>query len=74
MPKRNYKGLIPEIYQKNFETIGMFFWVEGQKHIVPTITIKEAIEKYLRFIDMELDIECAITTYGRIKKEFLKNG
>jgi hypothetical protein len=73
MPKRT-SGLIPEIYRKNFETIGMFFWVEGQKHIVPTITTKEAIEKYFNFINIDWDMEVAVTTYLRIKKEYLKNG
>ncbi len=73
MPKR-INGLIPEIYKKNFETIGMYFWVEGQRKMIPTLTIKEAIEKYLLYIDMEWDIEVACTTYNKFKNQFLRNG
>lgn len=73
MPKRS-NGLIPEIYKKNFETISMFFWVEAQKHIVPTITVTEAIEKYFHYIGSDWDSETARRTYERMKKEFLKNG
>lgn len=73
MPKR-INGLIPEIYRKNFETLGLFFWVEAQKHIVPTITVRESIYKYFSYIKEEWDIEVANTTYDRMKKEYLKNG
>lgn len=73
MPKR-INGLIPEIYKKNYETISMFFWVEAQKNILPTITTKQSIEKYFKFVGQDIDIEVAHTTYCRLKKEFLKNG
>lgn len=73
MPKRT-DLLIPEIYRKNFETISLFFWIEGQKHIVPTITVKESIEKFFIFTGLEMDAEVARTTYERMKKEYLKNG
>lgn len=73
MPKR-INSIIPEIYKKNFETIGMFFWVEGQKRLLPTLTTKEAIEKYFDYICIDWDIETALTTYNRLKKEYLKNG
>lgn len=73
MPKR-VNGVIPEIYKKNYETIGMFFWVQAQQKILPTISAKESIEKYLTFIGWEWDIEVAMNTYNRIKKEYLKNG
>lgn len=73
MPKRT-NGLIPEIYQKNFETIGLFFWVEAQKKIIPTITVKESIEKYFHYVGYECDLEVARTTYERMKKEYLNHG
>lgn len=73
MSKR-INGLIPEIYKKNFETISLFFWIEGQRKILPTITTKEAIEKYFNYIETDWDIETALVTYNRMKKEFLKHG
>lgn len=62
---------IPRIYQKNFENLGLFFWVEAQKNILPNITIVQSIQKYLNFVNMDLDIETATTIYARLKKEFL---
>lgn len=54
--------------------MGMFFWVEAQKSIVPTIRVKDSIEKYFNHIGIDWDIETALTTYNRMKKEYLKNG
>jgi hypothetical protein len=51
--------------------MGLFFWVEAQKNIIPGITIEQSIVKFLKFADMDLDIETALTTYQRIKKEYL---
>jgi hypothetical protein len=75
MPKQKpCMGLIPNIYRKSYEDIGMFFWVEAQRNMLPTMTIVECIEKYFKFVGLEWDIECALSTYTRLKKEFLKNG
>lgn len=73
MPKQTNE-LIPKIYKKTFETIGLFFWVEAQKKILPTITVRESIEKYLHYCGYECDFEVARTTYERMKKEYLNNG
>ena len=72
MPKnKEILKLIPTIYRKNYENMGLFFWVEAQKNIIPGITIEQSITKFLKFADIDLDIETALTTYQRIKKEFL---
>ena len=72
MPKnKEILKLIPTIYRKNYENMGLFFWVEAQKNIIPGITIEQSIVKFLKFADMDLDIETALTTYQRIKKEYL---
>jgi hypothetical protein len=63
--------VIPKIYQKNFESIGLFFWIEGQKNILPMVTTQQSIEKYFKFVDMEWDIEVAMSTYQQMKKEYL---
>lgn len=73
MPKQNNE-LIPGMYRKNFETIGMFFWVQAQQKVLPTMSAKDSIERYLRYIDLDMDIEVAMSSYQRIKKEFLQNG
>lgn len=72
MPKgKEITQLIPKIYQKNYENLGLFFWVEAQKNLLPGITIEQSIIKYLKFIDLDWDTESAHTTYERMKKEFL---
>lgn len=75
MPKQKQQlKLIPKIYQKNFENLGLFFWIEAQKNIIPGITVEQSIIKYCKFVDCEFDTETAMTTYNRLKKEFLTNG
>jgi hypothetical protein len=72
MPKdKEILKLIPTIYRKNFENLGIFFWVEAQKNIIPGITIEQSIMKFLNFAQIDLDIETALTIYQRLKKEYL---
>lgn len=72
MPKQKETlRLIPKIYLKNFENLGIFFWVEAQKNLIPGITIEQSIQKFIKFADIDIDIETALTIYGRLKKEYL---
>ncbi len=72
MPKeKEILKVIPAIYKKNAEDIALFFWVQAQQNILPTITVEKAIIKYFNFIGTDWDMECAQTTYMRLKKEFL---
>lgn len=72
MPKeKTYKGAIARIYKRNYEDIGMFFFVEAQRSLVPGVTIERAIDSYYRFIgEREFNHDSAMTTYSRMKKEF----
>lgn len=73
MPKR-LNSIIPEIYRKNFETISMFFWIEAQRNMLPTMTVINCIEKYFQYIGYDWGLETAINSYTRMKNEFLRNG
>ncbi len=77
MPKEKIlTKCIPNIYKRNAENIGMFFWVKGQKNLIPTITIEQAIMSYFRFTGISLDewdIDSAMTTYIRLQTEFLED-
>jgi len=72
MPKEKpYKGAIARIYKRSYEDIGMLFWVEAQRSLVPGVTIERAIDSYYRFIgEKEFNHDSAMTTYSRMKKEF----
>ena len=72
MPKeKKYKSVIARIYKRSYEDIGMFFFIEGQRQVVPAVTIEQSIENYFRFMDIrDFNPESAMTTYSRIKKEF----
>ena len=75
MPKEKESlSLIPNLYRKKYEDLGLFFWVEAQKDILPNITTIQSIKKYIKFVGIELDEQVAVTTYNRIKKEFLHHG
>ena len=64
--------LIPRIYKKKYEDIGMFFFVEGQKQIIPTITICQAIRNYYKFIGEQIyDENSSSVTLSRMRESFI---
>ncbi len=72
MPKEKvFKSTIAHIYKRNYEDIGMFFFVEAQRMIVPAVTIEQAIDNFFRYMCIkDFNHDSAVTTYSRIKKEF----
>ena len=74
MPKeKECRSLIPKIYKSNAENLGLFFFVNAQRQIVPTITLEQAIWNYFRFANIEWDMESARSTFGRMQKEFYED-
>jgi hypothetical protein len=74
MPKEKEIGLnlIAKVYRKNSESIALFFWVLAQRNIIPTITIRESVEKFLKFTGIDgWDTESALVTYNRLLNDFL---
>jgi hypothetical protein len=72
MPReKNLIKCIPKIYKRNFESLGLFFWVEAQKQVVPTITIAQAIHSYYTMLDEEYDSEIAQVNFSRMRAEFI---
>lgn len=59
------------MYKKNFESLGLFFWVEAQRNVLPTITLTQAIDRYYRFINEPYDINVAIVTVSRMRSEYI---
>jgi len=65
--------IIPNIYKKNYVDLGMFFYVMGICQLVPTVTTKAAIERYMAFINVDEDtfnLESALANFTLMKKEF----
>jgi hypothetical protein len=75
MPKeKDCTKLIPRIYKKHAENIGLFFFVNAQRQIVPTVTLEQAIWNYFRYAEIDdWDMESAMTTYSRLQVEFFKD-
>lgn len=72
MPKeKSLIKSIPKIYKRNFESLGLFFWVEAQKQIVPTVTIAQAIHSYYTMLNEEYDCEIAQVNFSRMRAEFI---
>jgi hypothetical protein len=66
--------LIPRIYKKSAENLGLFFFVNAQKQIIPTITIDQAIRNYFKFLSIDnWDSESATATFGRMQKEYYED-
>jgi len=72
MPKeKKYKSTIAAIYKRRYEDIGMFYFIEGQRYVVPMVTIEQAIENFFRYMGIrEFNADSAMTTYSRMKKEY----
>jgi hypothetical protein len=74
MPReKEFIKLVPKIYRRNAEDLGLFFWIRAQKDIVPTITIEQAILSYFRELGVSVDDWDMITarqTYTRMQHEF----
>ena len=75
MPReKKFLGLIPAIYKRNYEDIGMFFFVEGQRNIVPALSIEIAILNYFKYCGvLDYNLESAMTLYARMKKEYYED-
>ena len=66
--------LIPKIYKKSAENLGLFFFVSAQRQIIPTITIDMAIRNFFRFTDIDSwDIESATSIYCKMQKEYFED-
>lgn len=63
---------IPKIYKRNFENLGLFFWVEAQKNILPKVTVAQSIKNYYELLDEEYDIEICLVTISRMRAEFIE--
>ena len=72
MPKEKpYKGKIAASYTRNSEDIGMSYFVEAQRLLLPSLTIEKAIDNFYRFIgETDFNHDSIYTTYLRMKKEF----
>jgi hypothetical protein len=75
MPKEKlFTSLIARIYRRNYEDIGMFFYVEAQRDIVPAVTIEQAIDNYFRKIGVkDFNHDSAVATYSKLKREFYES-
>lgn len=63
--------LINKIYKRNYTDLGMFFYVNGQRGLMPAISVEKAMYNFFKFIGEEdFNIESSIVTYYRIQKEF----
>jgi len=67
----NKESIISKIYKRNSEDIALFFWIEGQRRIIPTITIEQSLNLFIKYNGSEKDIDSLRVYYHRMKKEFL---
>lgn len=66
--------LIPKIYKRNYSDLSMLFIVEGQRLIMPAISIEKALYNYFKYIEEEnYNIESALTTFQRLKRELYES-
>lgn len=69
--EKDIEKTIPKLYRRKFEDLSMLFYVEGQRDIIPAITIEKAVINFFRKIDCDdYNLESAMTTYMNLKKEY----
>lgn len=75
MPKEKiFINLIARIYKRNYEDIGMFFFVEAQRMIVPAVTIEQAVDNYFRYLGVrDFNHDSAVATYSKLKREYYES-
>ena len=74
--KKELMKLIPKLYRRSYEDNGLYFFVRGQKQLLPSLTIDLAIKNYFREVGIEFDewdLDCARVTYFRMVHEFYDN-
>lgn len=68
----DYAKCIPKLYRRKYEDIAMLFFVEGQKSVVPTITIEQALYNFAKFTKIDdFDVKSASVTLSRLRAEFI---
>lgn len=72
MPKvKEIEQLIPKIYRRNYFDHSMFFFVMGQRNVLPALSVEKSLYNYFRAMGIEdYSIDCALTTYTRMQKEY----
>lgn len=75
MPKTTESDkLIPKLYRRKYQDLGLLFFVEGQKAIIPAIPTVKAIENYYRYIgESDYDIQCTLVLLTRLKHEYFES-
>ena len=67
-------GLIPKLYRAKLEDIGLLFWVDGQRSLIPTMTIGQAIDRFIEYVgNEELDPSTLETAYHRMRKYYFES-
>lgn len=51
----NLKGAIPKIYKRQWLDAALFGWVSGQKNLLPSVTIDQCIEMFMKHFDLSED-------------------
>ena len=73
-PEKECTKLIPRIYKRSAENMGLFFFVNAQRQLIPTITLDMAIRNFFRFTCIDTwDIESAMNIYCKMQKEYFED-
>ena len=66
--------MIPKIYRRNYEDIAMFFYVTGQRVILPALSIEKALYNFFKSVrEEDFNIESARVTFQNLQKEYYES-
>ncbi len=73
MSKTKFNELIPTIYRRNYESIGLFFFIKAQVQAFPTITVSQAIANFRKLTGItedDWDNESMKSIYNRLQNDY----
>ena len=76
LQRKSLKQIIPKIYKRHWLEGVLFGWIRGQKTLVNSVTIEQAIQSFYKDMDISEDdypLQDCKTTYKRMTQEFYDN-
>ena len=62
--------LIPIMYRSAFEEVSLFSWVEGQKRLIPAMSVEKSIELWAAYMGGDWNYDTLRTSYFRMQKKY----
>jgi hypothetical protein len=73
--EKNIRKGIPALYKCQAEDLLLFGWVTAQQRVVPSITVTQSVEMFMRYFDISEEdwaVSSALMTISRMREKYFK--